>query len=304
MGQTIGVAKLLEELERQSGDDAQAARKAIWEELLPYFGTTSHRDLISELVQELDVQPVTVRRWLSGSFAPRQHALAGLRQHFGLLSNTGAAVRAASPDQPVPFAGSLAGLRTVNHFFYCLERAKSCFVFKGMLGFHAGRSQQVREHVVRVLGTNSRLKMYYIFPERSEAQATFDRFHKSTVILNPEVAPRIIGIPIPQQDDAHPAVGLGQMGLGTSLASPFVILYDQLYLRDFRRPLDVWYELPVEQLTANNESADSGDPLYVFVQMPSHHADGLWDEWVKLLDATSGIEKDDLEFSKSGEQIV
>ena len=79
---------------------------------------------------------------------------------------------------------------------------------------------------------------------------------------------------------------------------------DSLASLPMRHPLDVWCELPFEQLTANNESADSGDPLYVFVQMPSHHADGLWDEWVKLLKATAESDKDDLEFSKSGQHTV
>ena len=64
----------------------------------------------------------------------------------------------------------------------------------------------------------------------------------------------------------------------------------------FKRTVDIWYELPVERLDANNQVNDD-QSLFVFVQLPAFQSDELWEEWKEWLRTLDGISKKDLQDS-------
>ncbi len=280
----MSVHELLQELEDcadASDSESKDRRKALWAKLLPHLGNKQATDLVGELAHDLGVQPITVRRWVNGEYSPRPTLLKQLRKRFGLdvpLPEI-AAGKGGEPDQPVGFGGAYAALRTIDHFFFCLQHAKSCFVFKGLLGFHASRSDQTRRQLVSVLAGNTDLKIYYVFPQESRAAETFGRFRQSDELLDPSIGSRIREVRIPSQNDT--------LGLDRSFASPFVVVYGSSARRNFRRPLDIWYEVPVEPLDAKNAVVDREQRLFVFVQLPIEDARDLWEKLDCCLEGTS-----------------
>jgi hypothetical protein len=283
MNVTAELGDLLQDLEGLSDTSDKEAvnrRRQIWSQIVELVGRPS-RDVASEITEKLAVSDVTVARWMAGSYAPRAAFLEQLREHFGLATpfeKKGGPSRLMSPDAPVRFAGSFAALRTLDHFFYCLQRAKSSFVFKGMLEFHASHQQKTRSRVVQALENNASLIIYYVFPEDSKAKATFEEMHKIIESDYPSagatLSERIKGIPVSKKDE--------RMGLGLSFASPFVVLYDKKGREEFGRAVDIWYEIPVEPVNANNE-VDDDRALFVFVQLPSSNAKELWEKWKEPL---------------------
>jgi hypothetical protein len=289
------IVELLDELERHSGTQDKAskeARRAVWEALAPHFGKSSALGLVDELAVEVGAQPITVRRWVSGEYAPQPTFLKRIRQHFGTGTPVPSPVKGnPAPEAPVPFGGAYAAFKTIGAFFYSVQFAKSCFVFKGMLGFHAARSQTTRVQVVDALRSNGALNAYYVFPKDSEAEVTFDKLKRGIVLIDPECAERIHDVRVAKDKDS--------MGLGLSLASPFVVVYSEAGREKFRRQVDIWYELPVERVTADNEVNDC-DPLFVFVQLPAFHSEEVWQQWRDCLktlvqpDGTPEIKAEDL----------
>ncbi len=276
----------LEDCSEASDSESKARRKALWTKLLPHLGNKQPTDLVGELAHDLGVQPITVRRWINGEYAPRPTLLKQLRNRFGVTVPLPEAATSQSdePDQPVGFGGSYAALRTIDHFFFCLEHAKSCFVFKGLLGFHAGRSDQTRRQLVRVLTKNKDLNIYYVFPSESRAEATFGRFLQSDELSDPSIASRIRKVQIRPEDDT--------LGLDRSFASPFVVIYGSSARRSFRRPLDIWYELPVEALDEKSAVVDRDQRAFVFVQLPIEDAKDLWEKLNCCLEAASVAQAD------------
>jgi hypothetical protein len=47
----------------------------------------------------------------------------------------------------------------------------------------------------------------------------------------------------------------------------------------FKRDVDAWYELPVEQVDAKNQVIDYGTSKSVFVQLPEEQSVKIWNEW-------------------------
>src|SRR5258708_6229769 len=81
------LAQLLDELQNlseRSDEKVKIARRAVWKRLAEAFGR-SPGDLASDLARRLNVQPITIRRWISGEFGPRLSHLNEIRSHFGLI---------------------------------------------------------------------------------------------------------------------------------------------------------------------------------------------------------------------------
>jgi hypothetical protein len=196
-----------------------------------------------------------------------------------------------NPERPVPFAGSFAALRTIDHFFHRLQFATCCFVFKGMMEYHAGRQSTTLKRVIEILKGNTILVIYYVFPEGSPAQVTFAKLQESLDPDFPEtesqVKERIVRVEISAKGD--------EMGLKYSLASPFLVRYSEDGRKKFNRPVDIWYEVPVEPLDANGGVNDVV-PLFAFVQLPSSDSKELWAQWSKALRAvgSNSIKKEHL----------
>ena len=282
-------AHLLGELEALSStrSDAAETRKKIWEKLAKEDGKQSSEEFVAELSQELGVPPITVQRWIRGDYGPRALTLRKLREHFGFAPVL-AQKRQIGPDPPVLFGGehSYAAIRTIDHFFFALEHARCCFVFKGKLGFHAGRQEKIRMRLVEALRGHNRT-VYYIFRKGTEAEETFENLKKRVGQIDADVSSQIKAVPVSADDD--------ELGLGMSFASPFLVKYDESGRQYFKRTVDIWYELPVERLDANNEVNDDQD-LFAFVQLPLAESEKLWEkEWRKWLKGLSGIKKEDLE---------
>ena len=207
-------ARLLGELEdlvsTRDKEEATAARRRIWQELAQEDGKASPDEFITELSQELGIPPITVQRWIKGEYGPRTLTLKRLREHFGLAPAL-AQRRQTGPDAPVPFGGehSYAALRTIDHFFFALEHAQCCFVFKGKLGFHAARQEKIRSQLVQALKANGNRTVYYIFPEKSEGKTTFHTLKRKVEETDPDVSSQIRAVPVPASND--------RLGLGMSL---------------------------------------------------------------------------------------
>jgi hypothetical protein len=270
------LASLLDELQRlsdRSDDKAKTARQDVWSRIAAVLGRPA-ADLALELGRTLEVQPITTRRWISGEYAPRQMHLMHLRSHWGLVpKQEGRAVGLAPvADAPVAFDGGYAALRTMNHLLFCLERASGMVFLKGMQAFRIGRSQQVREQMVNILEKNRELVLYYLFRKESAAARSLEGFYARQYVKESGVASRVHGIPMSETED--------WLGLGTSPASPFVIRYGQSGIKEFRREIDVWYEVPVQELDERNQVIDIyGKAKSVFIQLPEEEALKAWHEW-------------------------
>jgi hypothetical protein len=273
------VAHLLDELQgfsERSDEQVKVARRAVWKQLADAFGR-SPDELSLDLGRRLNVQPITTRRWISGEYCPRLSHINELRSHFGLIPPQDRRLSPLEPmmDSPVSFDGGLAAIRTISHIFYCLERASAMFMFKGMQAFRIGRSQQVRERTVRILQSHPELVLYYIFPEQSEAERSLEAFRGRQYVKESGIAHQVRGVPVAKQED--------RFGLEISPASPFVIRYGREGLKEFKRELDIWYEIPVEELDAQNQAIDYGTATSVFIQLPEEEAMKVWDKWRPII---------------------
>lgn len=277
----LQIVELLNDLERfsdASKEQAGTQRKKIWDQILVGLAKSSS-DLSAELAAALDVSQITVERWMRGEYAPRPSLLEKLRQHFGAAGPREQVAAGLNPERPVLFAGSFAALRTIDHFFHRLQFATCCFVFKGMMEYHAGRQSTTLKRVIETLKGNRDLTIYYVFPKDSPADMTFARLQESLdpdfPETEPEVKKRIKRVEISAEED--------EMGLKYSLASPFLVRYSEAGRKKFNRSVDIWYEVPVEPLDPNGEVNDVM-PLFVFVQLPSSDSKELWAQWRKALE--------------------
>jgi hypothetical protein len=273
------LAQLLDELQNlseRSDDKVKTARRAVWKKLAEAFGKPPG-DLASDLVRRLNVQPITVRRWISGEYGPRLLHLTEIRSHFGLIPPQERRVSTLEPmkDSPATFDGGFAALRTINHVFYCLDFACAMFIFKGMQAFRIGRSQQVRERVVKILGRHPELILYYVFPEESEAERSLAAFHARQYVKESGVTRQIRSVSVPKEKDL--------LGLGISPASPFVIRYGRDGIKEFNREIDIWFEIPIEELDAQNQAIDYGTAKSVFVQLPEEESMRVWNAWQPIV---------------------
>lgn len=273
------IARLLDELQglsERSDEPVKVARRAVWKKLAEAFGRVPE-DFSLDLGKRLRVQPITVRRWISGEYGPRLSHLNELRSQFGLIPPQEWRLAPLEPtmDSPVSFDGGLAALRSINHVFFCLEYARAMAIFKGMQAFRIGRSQQIRERVVDILQTHEELNLYYVYREDSPAAASLNGFFARQFVQESGVTPQIHGVSTPAERDCW--------GLGVSPASPFVLLYGKEGISKFRREIDVWYEIPVEELDARNHVIDYGTAKSVFVQLPEEEAMRVWETWRPLV---------------------
>jgi hypothetical protein len=230
-------------------------------------------ELALELGRGLDVQPITIRRWISGEYAPRLLHLTQLRTHWGLVPTIdarGGGIGAVA-EAPASFDGGYAALRTINHVFYCLERALGLFIFKGMQAFRIGRSQQVREQVVKILQEHDDLHLYYLFRDESEAARSLQGFRDRHFVKESGVLAQIHGVALSAAEDP--------LGLSISPASPFILRYGPAGIAEFKREIDIWYEIPVEELDSQGHVIDYGSAKSVFVQLPEEEAMRTWHAW-------------------------
>jgi hypothetical protein len=285
MDQLEGFLTELNRLSNLADDAAQERRRQIWHELLPAFNR-GERDGISFLAAELEVQPVTVRRWIAGKYSPRHVHLQRMKHLLG-LRNVGAQMSklGEKPDLPVPFENAFAAFRGVNHFFYALKFCRLAFVFKGRLSYHAGRPGSVREMTISVLETKSRgaeegnidpLILYYFYLQPAElapspAEESLRRFLRSPRVEASGIAARKLIRPMPIQSSND------RLGLSYSPVSPIVLIYDDAGRSKFDRFGDVLLETPVEFVQPDNSPIDYEASLRtVFVQLPETEALSFW----------------------------
>jgi hypothetical protein len=267
--------RLLNELESLSSEGKTAAqqRRTIWESLTNVFGKASERELAAYIATELQVQPLTVRRWLSGEFGPRYSHIADLKSK---LTNQPESSSFFHLDRPVSFDGLHVAIRSIPHVFYAIRRAKACFVFKGALGLNTGRPSHLRRTFVNeVLTANDcETVLYYAFLNGSLAHETFQRFWNSSELAaaralgNITVDDRIRRLVIPAESD--------NLGLGYSPASPIVLHYGPTGITDFQRSIDVFYEVPVDVVGKDNLPDEDAPLKTVFIQLPEQYAVPVW----------------------------
>src|SRR5438445_86765 len=68
------VDRLLRELTSlsdRSDDEAKKKRRMLWNELIATFRNSDEREAVAFLSAELQLQPITVKRWIAGEFNPR-----------------------------------------------------------------------------------------------------------------------------------------------------------------------------------------------------------------------------------------
>src|ERR1039458_4712760 len=74
----------LESLSDQSEEQAKKRRMEIWAQLAPMFKKTDDRDLVAFLSAELQLQAITITRWMSGQYNPRQIHFPRIRSLLGI----------------------------------------------------------------------------------------------------------------------------------------------------------------------------------------------------------------------------
>jgi hypothetical protein len=157
-----------------------------------------------------------------------------------------------------------------------------------MQSFRVGRSQQVRERVVNILQSQPDLTIFYIYREKSEAEQSIEAFLARQFVKDSGVANQIRRVPLTLKEDVW--------GLGLSPVSPFLIRYGRPGIDAFKRDVDVWYELPVEQVDAKNQVIDYDTSKSVFVQLPEEQSVKIWNEW--RLSIKSVLDRKHIEFDE------
>ena len=272
------VLQKLEGLSEGTDSHIKGKRTELWDELIA-LSNRDKREFIATLSSELQLQPVTIRRWISGEFNPRQAHLPRLRALLGLTQYAPVAranFLGATPDPPVAFDNAFAAVRTLNHFFYCLKLAKYAFLFKGNLSYHAGRPGATRETVIKTLDERQgTLIMYYFYVDGSPAAETFARFVTSPRVQGSHVQEFIRRVVIPTKED--------KLGLSYSSISPLILVYDQEGCKAFDRFIDVFFEIPVEFVKGDNRPTDEYSLKTILVQQPEFEAGQFWEKTVEFL---------------------
>jgi hypothetical protein len=269
--------------ERSNDAEVKQRRRELWSQLIPHLGKDDDRDVTQFLAAELQLQPITIRRWLSGEFNPRRAHLQRIGTLLGLSQSRptdGVVATGEVQDPPVSFDNALAAIRTLNHYFYCLKLAKQAFLFKGKLAYHAGRPGASRDAVISILQERSKLPnpltMYYFYIEGSEAERTLTSFFASPRVQNSPARNCLKSFAMECGED--------KLGLCHSSVSPLILIYDTDGQKEFDRFVDVFFELPVEFVQRDNRPVgDEFSLKTVLIQQPEPEAQKYWEDVVKVV---------------------
>jgi hypothetical protein len=244
----------------------------------------------SEIARRLRISDFTISRWMKGENAPRSAQIDQLRRLVELEEKPEVAPLIAFGQQ-----SRLIGVYPFDHFFQRVADPRKrelyvsdVYVFKSLLGFHAGVEHETAAALYELLSEFSKdplLKIHYIYLSEFKGRTT--AAHETFTLMSEEHLLRDVRDQLKEhriRDERQDCETLVTLGLGYSHLGYFVLVYNEKGRERYGRDLDILVESPCQRYTEGPKFFDREGPEYLFIELPHTMVSSLWRTWKQALD--------------------
>jgi hypothetical protein len=285
------VKGILDELAETGGRDKQGRdhRRSLAKLLMALMAKIPVPE--SEIARRLGISDFTISRWTKGQNAPRSSQIEQLRRIVELEEKPEIAPLIAFGEH-----ARLIGVYPFDHFFQRVADPRKrtlyvsdVYVFKSLLGFHAGVEHETAAALYELLSEEfsgaQKLTIHYIYLSEFKGRTT--AAHETFTLMHEEHLLRDVRDQLKEhriRNEQKDCETLVTLGLGYSHLGYFVLLYNNEGKDRYGRDLDIWVECPVQRYAEAQKFFDREGPEYLFIELPHTMVSGLWKTWKQALD--------------------
>jgi hypothetical protein len=265
--------KLKEYTDKKSDPKIVEERKLLWSDII--HSLQLPRDEVEKvIVDALNCQVITVRRWMDGKYAPRPLAIEALVKFFTIRIHGRMLDPEIRSEEMIQFHDSEIAVRRLEHFFHCLQFAKLGMHVRGWYGYRMNRYPGARSALLGLLRRSEcNFQMHYLYAPETDADRALRGFLQHLRTLNePELEKKVFAWHTSQAGSADDI-------LRYNIASPFIVIYNATGVQKFGKLLDIWLELPVAAKNLSNMppvSQDEEPVEHILVELPTSDTSEWW----------------------------